>query len=142
MARITMENLVSGMRLNKPVCSPHGVLLLKAGEILTEKHLKILKSWGFCEADVVLEPGGEASGASEVALSPEVMNAAQGEINHRFRRARPDSDPVMAEILRVIAVRLVERQSRLPGAAAHSDGSGLLRGDNQAVEENQQCPRE
>lgn len=142
MARITMENLVSGMRLNKPVCSPHGVLLLKEGETLTEKHLKILKSWGFREADVVLERGGEAGGASEVALSPEVVNAAQGAISHRFRHARPDSDPVMAEILRVVAVRVAERQSRLPGAAAHSDGSGLLRGDIQAAQENRQCPRD
>lgn len=114
MARMLLENLAHGMRLNKPVLNPHGVLLLKAGEVLTEKYLATLMAWGVREADVVREDDGEPEVTAEAALPHQVLEAAETETAHRFRRAGTEGDPVMAEILRVVTLRLASRQAAPP----------------------------
>ncbi len=85
MARVVLESLTAGMRLNKPVFNLNGVLLLRAGEVLTVKHLEIFKVWGVREADVVREDGGEPELTPEATASPEILAAAQREIARRFR---------------------------------------------------------
>ena len=52
MARIGLDDLRAGLRLKTPVFNLHGALLLKAGEVLTAKHLGLLKTWGIRELDV------------------------------------------------------------------------------------------
>ncbi|HSB67708.1 MAG TPA: hypothetical protein VLT62_00040 [Candidatus Methylomirabilis sp.] len=108
MARVVLEKLAPGMRLDKPVCNIHGVLLLKTGEVLTAKHLEIFKTWGIREVDVVREEGAEPESAQAVAVPPEVLQTAQARVAHRFRRVDPAADPVMAEILRVVTERLAQ----------------------------------
>jgi hypothetical protein len=112
MARVSLENLVPGMRLNKPVFNLHGVLLLKTCDVLTEKHLETLKAWGVREADVVLADGAEPDETTEPAVPPEVLEAVQAEAAYRFRRANPTEDPVMAEILRSVTRRQALRQAQ------------------------------
>ncbi len=111
MAREVLENLAPGMRLAKPVLNPHGVLLLKADETLTEKHLAIFKAWGIREVDVVREDDGEPEVIDQVILPPEILEAVRAETTQRFRRAQPASDPVMAEILRIATAQLIRRRT-------------------------------
>lgn len=117
MARVVLDSLTAGMRLNKPVFNLNGVLLLRAGEVLTAKHLEIFKVWGVREADVVREDGGEPELAPEVSASPEILAAAQREIARRFRRVDAAKDPVMTEIMRVATRRVVTRLAAQPAVA-------------------------
>ncbi len=108
MARMALEKLTPGMRLDKPVFNLHGVLLLKAGGTLTAKHLEIFKAWGVREVDVVREDGGEPEETAAAPMPPEVVQAVADLAAQRFRRANLSDSPVMAEIHRVVMQRLVQ----------------------------------
>jgi hypothetical protein len=109
MARIAIESLTAGLKLSKPVFNLNGVLLLRAGEILTAKHLEIFKTWGVREAEVVRADGSEPVASAEVTASPEILAAAEREIGRRFRRAGVPQDATMADIMRLATRRLVLR---------------------------------
>ena len=110
MARVELEKLTPGMRLRKPVFNLHGILLLKEGEVLTEKHLGIFARCGIREVDVARE-GGDSDVPAEAALPREIREAVETEMAHRFRRADPKTDPVVAEILRVVMLRLCQQHA-------------------------------
>ncbi len=126
MARIALESLTAGLKLSKPVFNMNGVLLLRAGEILTAKHLEIFKTWGVREAEVIRADGSEPGAAAEVTVPPEVLAAAAEEIGRRFRRAGAAQDPVMADIMRLATHRLVLRFAAL---AASAGGGSAKRGE-------------
>jgi hypothetical protein len=120
MARISLEMLTAGMKLNEPVFNLNGVLLLRAGEVLTAKHLDIFKTWGVREADVVRQDGSELEAVGEVSASPEIVATVEREIARRFRRADTAKDPVMADIMRVASRRLTVRLAAPPSAAGQA----------------------
>jgi hypothetical protein len=126
MARIAIESLTAGLKLSQPVLNLNGVLLLRAGEILTAKHLEIFKTWGVREADVVRADGSELDASAEVTAPPEILAAAEREIGRRFRRAGAMHDPAMADIMRLATRRLVLRL--LTQAAPVGGGSAGRRG--------------
>jgi hypothetical protein len=99
------------------VVNLNGVLLLRAGEVLTPKHLDIFKTWGVREADVVRADGTEPDLTSEGGISPEAQSAAEREMTRRFRRVDTAKDPVMADILRAATRRLAVRLMTQPAAA-------------------------
>ncbi len=118
MARVTLEKLVPEMRLQEPVLTPNGVLLLRAGESLTEKHLQIFRTWGILDADVVRADGAEPDVVVTATLPRGDLEAIQAEVGRRFRRADPATDPVMAEILRVATLHLIRRRTTGQGRTA------------------------
>lgn len=122
MARMLLQALTAGMKLNSPVFNLNGILLLRAGEMLTAKHLEIFKTWGVREVDVVREDGSEPEVTTEVAPPPEIVAAAEQEIARRFRRAAAATDPAMADIMRVATGRLVARLVLHPAAIAGQAG--------------------
>ncbi len=105
MARTTLEHLTPGARLARPVLNADGVLLLKAGETLTPKHIQVLHAWGVRDVDVEDE-GAQAAEAAPA--SPELRRRAEAEIARRFRRA-DDGHPAMAKIRRVATALLTRR---------------------------------
>jgi hypothetical protein len=109
MARIALESLTAGLKLSKPVLNLNGVLLLRAGEVLTAKHLEIFKTWGVREAEVVRSDGSEPEASADVTAPPEILAAAEQEIGRRFRRAGVPQDATMADIMRLATRRLVLR---------------------------------
>ncbi len=113
MARIPLEGLEPGMRLTKAVSNSQGVLLLREGEILTDRHLQVFRSWRIMEAEVTLADGSEPAGAEpaagEVGTACEIPPGIEEEIAYRFRHAEVESDPVMAEIRQQAAIRLAMR---------------------------------
>jgi hypothetical protein len=109
MARIALESLTAGLKLSKPVFNLNGVLLLRAGEVLTAKHLEIFKTWGVREAEVVQADGTEPVASAEITAAPEILAAAEREIGRRFRRAGVPQDATMADIMRLATRRLVLR---------------------------------
>jgi hypothetical protein len=109
MARVALESLTAGLKLSKPVFNLNGVLLLRAGEVLTAKHLEIFKTWGVREAEVVQADGTEPVASAEITAAPEILAAAEREIGRRFRRAGVPQDATMADIMRLATRRLVLR---------------------------------
>jgi hypothetical protein len=130
MARVSLESLVPGLRLNRPVFNLHGALLLKTCEVLTEKHLEILKTWGVREVDVAQADGADPRSAPGPAVPPEILETVRAEAAHRFRRANPAENPVMAEVLRIVTERqaLRSRQGVTQGEALRP-GSGQAQGE-------------
>jgi len=122
MARMLLETLTAGMKLSKPVFNMNGVLLLRAGEVLSAKHLEIFKTWGIREADVLREDGTEPEAPVEAATSPEVRAAVEREIAHRFRRANVKTNAAMADIMRVATRRLTVRLASQPAPTTSQPG--------------------
>jgi hypothetical protein len=121
MARVPLERLEPGMRLTKAVSNPQGVLLLREGEILTDRHLQVFRAWRITEVEATLadgsEPAGVASAPGDAEAVCEIPPGIEEEITHRFRHAEVESDPVMAEIRGQAAIRLAMRtQARLTTA--------------------------
>lgn len=123
MARIPLERLEPGMRLTKAVSNPQGVLLLREGELLTERHLQVFRSWRVAEVEATLADGSEPAGAEadageggagEGGVACEIPPGVEEEVAHRFRHAEIGSDPVMAEIRRQAAIRLATRTLARP----------------------------
>lgn len=52
MGIINLEDIKHGMVLAKDLKDRSGLVLLGAGNEITEKHLRILKMWGITEADI------------------------------------------------------------------------------------------
>ncbi len=108
MTRLTLEQLTPGLTLGKPVYNLNGVLLLRAGEVLTAKHLQIFKTWGVREVDVVGEEGSEAPASPDAPVPPEIAAAVEKELLRRFRRT-DSTDPVIADLRRLVGRRLTTR---------------------------------
>jgi len=119
--RKPLAALEAGMQLQKPVLNPSGVLLLRAGETLTPKHLEIFQAWGIREAEVMGGTGGEAAAAAaEATLSPAVLARIEADAVRRFRRA-DRQEPLVAELLRLVTARLA-RRAATPAAAGVREG--------------------
>ena len=88
------------MVLAADVKDRHGHVLLRVGEAVTEKALKIFRMWGVTDLDVkgVDQNIIEARAADEV--DPALMEAAERVALDRFRHADAD-DPVVRELMRL-----------------------------------------
>ena len=107
MGTINVSELQPGMRLEEPVCTPDGRMLLKEGVQVTEKHISIFKSWGVTEATV---EGVEAQGIVDFesidAKSPEAI-ALDKELKDKFSHVLEDE--VMVEIMRVAQKQMMKK---------------------------------
>ena len=52
MGKVSVAHLKSGMVLAGDLVDVTGRFLLGRGEVIHEKHLRIMKSWGIMEADI------------------------------------------------------------------------------------------
>lgn len=86
MAILSVDTIEPGMTLQADVRDRSGRLLLPAGSELAEKHLKIFRTWGVTEADIVLT--GDATEPETVALltdiDPQILAEAEQEIDRLF----------------------------------------------------------
>lgn len=100
---IPLKDTRIDMVLAADVHNGQGMLLLKKGVALTEKNLRMLKSWGI-ETLRVRQTGGEAADRPDPGINPEKTEKA---IEARFGDTL--ADPVMAEICRVASTIVHER---------------------------------
>ncbi|HEX9078810.1 MAG TPA: hypothetical protein VF795_04410 [Desulfuromonadaceae bacterium] len=111
MAIIPIDSLSAGMLLKSDVCDRSGRLLLPAGGELTDRHLKIFRTWGVLEADIedgdALEAPQELAGAD---VDPVRLAAAEEEVRRRFRLNDPEH-PAIRELMRLCIARKVSDAS-------------------------------
>lgn len=105
MAIIILDNLAAGMLLRSNVCDRSGRLLLPAGNELTEKHLKIFRTWGVIEADIVGDDSGEtAPFDSGEELDPARLAEAEAAMAKLFVHNNPEH-PAIMELLKICVQR-------------------------------------
>ncbi|MBN1522680.1 MAG: hypothetical protein JW928_09125 [Candidatus Aureabacteria bacterium] len=106
MALINLNDLKPGMVLAAPVYNKNGGLLLNKGVPLSEKHLKIFKTWGVTEADI---EGYDKEKLEEEAysfLSDEEAQEIEARLQNRFFDY--SSSEIMAEIFRIAKKQKME----------------------------------
>ena len=99
MAKINLSDIQTGMVLAAPVYNKNGGLLLQKGVQLTEKHVKIFKTWGVTEADIEGYDKEKVEQDAYAFLSEEEIQEIESALLKRF----PDitSNAVMSEIFRI-----------------------------------------
>ncbi len=105
MGVITLEDIESGMILGHDIIHGNGLVLLKAGEEITEKHLRILKMWGITEADIKGIDKEEMLGKATADIDPRVLEEAAVKVNEIFRHADREH-PFIKELIRLVTLRL------------------------------------
>ena len=103
MPNIPLKEADVGMTLAKDAVNAQQMLLLKKGAALTDKHLRMLKSWGV--EVVCVQTAGEGHLTSPPV--PESHNEIEKEMALRF--GDTIEDPVMAEVFRASSLILLER---------------------------------
>ena len=105
MALMKLQDLKPGMILENPVYDFQDMLLLKEGVELTEKNLKMMKSWGVTRARVEGEYGDQSLLGSD--SESDVKNKIEEEIKEQFTGV--SDDEVMQEIMKA-AAKVIERR--------------------------------
>jgi len=99
-----LDHLKPGMVLAEPVLDVHHGLLLKAGVMLDERRIRLLKSWGVNRVMVA----GHRADAPDPLPSP----AAVTSMPQDSGPPTGTRDDLFTEVLRVAAILALERQQR------------------------------
>ena len=98
------------MVVSAAVLDQRGRRLLPAGTTLTEKHLRIFKTWGITEVEVASGEEEESSSAKPGAADPALAARAREHAKKLF--AHGDlGHPLMAELFKQCVKRLVSDPS-------------------------------
>jgi len=112
---LNLEDVQPGMVLAGDVTDDRGRLLLRRGNALTEKHLRIFKTWGVTQIDIEGVEREEIEALALAQLDPVRLEEAQTVAKELFRHAEP-THPAVAELLRLCTLRLASART---GADTH-----------------------
>ena len=108
MSIVALENLEPGMVLAAEVSDKSGRLLLGAGGVIEDKHLRIFRTWGIVEADI------DGVAAAESSALPD--NVTQEQLEQAKARLLPlychtdIEHPAISELLRLAVLREVQHE--------------------------------
>jgi hypothetical protein len=110
---LALDNLEEGMVLKSDVFDRSGRLLLGRDTELTVKHLRMFRTWGVAEADIVGIDDQDQAGDTSIAadVDPALLSAVEAEMHQMFRNADL-SYPAMKELFRLCLLRRVRNESR------------------------------
>ena len=109
MARIDLYSLKTGMTLKADVRDITGRLLLKAGEVITDRHLSIFKAWGVTEAEVDTPEGAPDEG-NILFCDPQFIAESEAAL-HRIFILTDMTDPFIKELY----MRATARKAKILG---------------------------
>lgn len=110
MPALPVDDLKPGMILQAPVCNLDRQLLLGAGAVIGERHIRLFQSWGILEVSV--RDAESAPTASAGPVDPGAAERADREVCQVLGHQTIDS-PLMLEVRRVLVARkLHERHFR------------------------------
>ncbi len=96
---VSLNNLVPGMVLENSVHDQYGRFLLKAGQSLEKKHIRIFKIWGVTEVWIKDEDEDHIQ-EIQPEIPKEVYDQAESYLKEKFRLNNLD-DPFVQELFRV-----------------------------------------
>ena len=113
MASLDIDSLTPGMKAGKDVIEASGQVLLRAGTEITEKHLRVLRSWGIQQVEIEGPKPPDTEDTLLAKATPAMLETARAAVDSRFRHTDA-THPAIAE-LRRLATR-VELRAQLPAA--------------------------
>jgi hypothetical protein len=108
MAILNIDNVKPGMVLMESVRNHQEQLLLETGRRITEKSIRIFKSWGVRRVAVTFGPGADGQEEGFAVGGPPA--AIDEELRARF--ADVLIDPLMVEIMQAAGRQLAARQPK------------------------------
>jgi hypothetical protein len=108
MLLLNLDDVKPGMTLTEAVRNHQDQLLLDAGRRITEKSIRIFKSWGIRRVAVKFEPAGGDPGEGVAAALP--ATAIEADLRERFGDGL--TEPLMAAILQAACRQLSARQRK------------------------------
>ncbi len=110
MISVPVQLLKSGRILAADAKNAHGQLLIRKGMEVTDRHLRVLKSWGVGEVQVEGDSAGEAEESPVEHFSPEIIEQARTEVLGRMRHNSLEH-PAIDELVRLGVQRSARRLS-------------------------------
>jgi hypothetical protein len=105
---VNIEDIQPGMMLAEAVRNHQDQLLLESGRRITEKSIRVFKSWGIRRINVKSGPPHDRSGDGAASARPEP--AIDDALRERFSDV--SADPLMAAIMQAAARQLAARQPK------------------------------
>jgi hypothetical protein len=112
--RVNLEDLVPGMVLAEDAVHMNGRVLLSAGTCLTERHLKIFKTWGLTEAFIKGNSGEPVGNKSLENIDPEIVTEASEFMAPYFSHLKRDSE-FTAELFKICVRERAETMVKTHG---------------------------
>ena len=104
MIQVNIEDIKPGMILARPVRNRQGVLLLEAGARITDKSIRIFKSWGVNE--IAVKGNLPDSTASVGNTGGPKKESIENQLRDKFSDVL--DDPVMVAIFKAAGKRLTQ----------------------------------
>lgn len=98
--RVNLEDLVPGMVLAEDAVHMNGRVLLSAGSCLTDRHIKIFKTWGLTEAYIRGSGDNQPGNKALENIDPEIVSQATAAVKPYFDHLDHNSE-VIAELFKV-----------------------------------------
>jgi hypothetical protein len=111
MALLEIDSLTPGMQVGKDVVEASGQVLLRSGTMITEKHLRVLRSWGIQQVDIDGPKPPDTEDTLLARATPAMLDRAQAAVAERFHHADP-AHPAIMELMRLAV--LAELRQQLP----------------------------
>ena len=108
MGMLNLDDIEPGMTLGRDIVNRNGLVLLKAEEQITERHLRILKMWGVTEADIKGVGKEDIEQKTAAEIDPRILEEAAARVNDLFRHA-DRGQPFINELARLVTLRLARR---------------------------------
>lgn len=114
MTRVKIVQAVAGMVVGRDVTDRNGRVLLRAGNVLNSKHLRIFKSWGIAELTVTeaiaSNSGSHPSPESTAPADSAPENEMEQQLSRLFR-FNNRQHPAIRELFDLALQRKKERAS-------------------------------
>ncbi len=117
MALLDIDSLTPGMKVGKDVVEASGQVLLRTGTEITEKHLRVLRSWGIQQVEIEGPKPPDSEDALLARATPAVLDRAHAAVAERFHHADP-GHPAIAELMRLAVLVEIRHQIPPPPAPA------------------------
>ncbi|MBW4056697.1 MAG: hypothetical protein HIU83_15110 [Proteobacteria bacterium] len=111
MGLLTIDGIEEGMILKSDVRDRSGRLLLGSGAELNAKHIRMFRTWGVMEADIIGIDDQACCASFAADVDPECMVVTENELRPLFRNADL-SYPAMGELFRLCLLRKVRNEFR------------------------------
>lgn len=112
MARCNTKDLTPGMVLSKDAVHANGRVLLKAGSVLAENHIKVFKTWGV--ASVEIQTGEDGTTSSKQPYSQDEIKQAIERVGEKFQHCDM-KHPFITELFRISVKQNLDKSTGKKG---------------------------
>ncbi len=106
---LSLADIELGMIVGSDVINRNGLILLKSGQEITEKHRRILKIWGITEIDITGLDRKQVIDRKAGEFEPMVIERTNKKVDQIFKH-NDRKHPFIKELCRMVTLRLVRDQ--------------------------------